>query len=96
LARRKKAARDISKHIGSLGVKGDPPAFYYEFEAAEILRCSVIELKNHPQKHTLMREAFTVQRGRNEGEYARELNPEFRKAVKQAAEEISRARDGKA
>lgn len=48
-----------------------------------------MDLRNAPDRADLMSAAFTYQRGVNEGEYLREINPKFqaeRKAMNKAIE----------
>jgi hypothetical protein len=61
-------------------------------EAAEILRCSYMELEGHPQKRELMRKAYTYRWGRNAGETQKEANPIYQKAVKDLSDKITRAK----
>lgn len=60
-------------------------------EAAQILGCSVLALRDAPDKADLMRMAFTYRAGVNKGEYVRELNPAYRKQVKAAQEAYQKA-----
>lgn len=64
------AATQIAKWIGSSGQISFPPDFYFKFEAARELGCSVLELERHPEKHRLMAEAFTMRVGCHEGQKA--------------------------
>jgi hypothetical protein len=53
---------------------------------------SFVDLDEHPNKHSLMRRAFTLMRGVNDGEYLRECNPEYQQQLKDAAAEIQKAK----
>lgn len=61
-------------------------------EAAEILNCSFMELESHPDRVRLMTIAQTVKSGRNNGEYLLKCNPKFHMLVKNATDEIDRAK----
>ncbi len=63
---------------------------YYVYKAAKILGCSFLELDGHPEKARLMTLAFTFESGENEGEYLRELNPEWQKKKKAMSEKIQK------
>lgn len=68
-------AEEISKCIGSLGLTGSVPGWFYVMEAAKILGSSYMELNEHPEKLQLMRMAFTYKRGTQDGEYLVQVNP---------------------
>lgn len=40
---------------------------WFVLEAAKVMNCSFMELDEHPQKHTLMGIAFTLQAGNTDG-----------------------------
>ena len=52
--------------------------------------CSFLELDTHPDKARLMTLAFTFEAGEGEGEYLRELNPEWQKKKKSMSDKISK------
>lgn len=64
-------------------------------EAAEVLRCSYMELEGHPQKRELMRKAFSYRWGKNAGETQKEANPLYQQAVKKLSDQIQKARKRK-
>lgn len=84
-------AEQISKWLGSLGKYGQPPESYFIAEAAKILGCSFIELNYHADRFDLMRTAFTLNWGRADGEYMRELNPEYIRKRKAAENKVTEA-----
>jgi len=47
-------------------------------------------LDTHPDKARLMTLAFTFEAGEGEGEYLRELNPEWQKKKKSMSDKISK------
>jgi hypothetical protein len=55
------------------------------------LGCSYLELDAHPDKARLMTIAFTVESGDAEGEYLRELNPNWQKRKKDVGRQIDKA-----
>jgi hypothetical protein len=61
------------------------------WKASKILGCSYLELDAHPEKGNLMSIAFTVDNGQNEGEYLRELNPEWTKKKKEMQKKMEKA-----
>jgi hypothetical protein len=91
-------AESISQFVGGLGTVTDrdgqliaPPFWYFELEAARVLGCSYLEIRDAPDKADLMRMAFTYQSGKNKGEYLRELNPSYQKQRKAMGEKIQKA-----
>jgi hypothetical protein len=84
-------AEQISKWLGSLGKHGRPPDCFFVAKAAEILGCSYLDLFYHADRFELMRTAFTLNWGRSDGEYLRELNPEYIKKRKHAESKIATA-----
>jgi len=63
---------------------------YFIYRASQILNCSFIELDSHPDKARLMELAFTFSQGDNQGEYLRELNPEWQRQKKSMTDKISK------
>lgn len=53
---------------------------------------SFAELWHHPERLELMSIARTIELGENEGEWLRELNPEFQAQKKEMSERLSKAR----
>lgn len=90
MAGKRKEAEAISKWLGSLGEISDPPAWFFEFEAAKILGCSYLELTRRPDKAALMTRAFTYGRGKTDGEYLREKNPKYQQMRRAMMEEAKR------
>lgn len=68
-----------------------PPFGYYIWKASKILGCSYIELEGHPDIARLMTLAFTYDNGDSEGEYLRELNPEWQRKKKSMSEAMQKA-----
>ena len=79
-----------------MGRFGDPPAWYFVMEAAEVLGMPYVQLDEHPRKRELMRKAFTYRWGKNSGETDKESNPEYQKAVRDLSERIEKAKPKKA
>lgn len=75
-----------------MGKFGKPPFFYFIFEAAETLKCSVIELINHPNRSELMQMANSYQHGKTQGECNLQLNPEYQKQIKDMSKKIEAVR----
>lgn len=55
---------------------------------------SYAELNDHPDKANLMSVAFTIQRGKGNGEYMRECNPVYQKQKAEMQAEIAKANGG--
>lgn len=92
MAGKRTEAGRISEWLGSLGKVGAPPSWFFEIEAAKILGCSYLELRDHPDKSELMSRAFTFERGTADGEYLKEMNREYQRQRKAAQKEIEAAR----
>ena len=93
MAGKRANAERISQWLGSCGEIGFPPIEYFEIEAAQILGMSYVDLTEHPAQAQLMASAFAYQRGKAEGEYLRELNPDWvkkRKAAQKAFEKLNK------
>jgi hypothetical protein len=91
LERRKKAASDLAKWLGSLGKYGEPPDSYFIHAASKELGMSYAELESHDERERLMTIAFTLSHGRDEGEHMMQCNPEFIKMQKVRSQQQSKA-----
>ncbi len=67
---RRKKAKSLSRWIGSGGELGEAPPEWFVYEASKFLGMSFVELDGHPDKHELMRMAFTLKLGIQDGEAA--------------------------
>lgn len=75
-----------------MGKHGNPPDYYFEIEAANVLRMSFLGLRNHPDRSELLSIAASYLKGKSDGEYLLHLNPEFNKTLKDRTKKISDAR----
>lgn len=85
-------SREICRFVGTLGEIGNPPFYFYEIKAARILGCSLVELRNQTDRAELMSEAFSFERGVNEGEMLLNQNKQYWRMVKAAQAEVEKAK----
>jgi hypothetical protein len=95
---KRKEADKIAKFVGGLGSVRDsdgelisPPPEWFVHKAAKILGCSFLELESHSDKARLMTLAFTFEQGEGQGEYLKELNPEWQRKKKEVSDKINKA-----
>jgi hypothetical protein len=95
-------AEEIERFIGAYGKLEDengrliaPPAFFYVFEAAEVLKMPFDRLESHPDRARLMSHAFSYKYGKAKGEQALELNPEFWASVNKRTKDVEKAKEKK-
>jgi hypothetical protein len=75
-----------------MGEVGSPPVWYLILESLPILRMSLPEWSEHPEKWELLNLALSYRKGKSDGETMLRNNPKYWKFCKDQSEKESRLR----